>query len=121
MPTTDSTLDEILSLAASLERSSEHPLASALVAEAQKRGLPISEARSFRSHTGKGVTGEINQQNIVVGTLALLREQGVTLPNTVPHLRTPTNSALFVAKATHLAAGNEGFVRKSARQATFAK
>ena len=94
---------EILSLAASLERSSEHPLASALVAEAQKRGLPISEARSFQSHTGKGVTGEINQQNIVVGTLALLREQGVTLPNTVSHLRTPTNSALFVAISTQLA------------------
>jgi len=94
---------EILSLAASLERSSEHPLASALVAEAQKRGLPILEARSFQSHTGEGVTGEINKQNVVVGTLALLREHGVTVPNTVSHLRTPTNSALFVAIATHLA------------------
>jgi len=49
------------------------------------------------------VTGEINKQNVVVGTSALLREQGITLPNAVSHLRTPTNSALLVAIGTHLA------------------
>ncbi len=48
---------ELLRLAASLERGSEHPLAAAIVAEATRRGLPLAEARAFRSVPGKGIVG----------------------------------------------------------------
>ncbi len=49
--------DEILRLAASLERGSEHPLAAAIVGGAEQKGLKLAETRDFRSITGKGVVG----------------------------------------------------------------
>jgi len=72
--------DEILGLAASLEQASEHPLAAALIVEARKRGLAVQPARNFQSHTGKGVTGEVNGQIVIVGSEAFLQEQGVPSP-----------------------------------------
>jgi P-type Cu+ transporter len=58
---------EILRLAASLERSSEHPLANAIVAEAHTRGLPLAKVGQFRSLTGQGVTGSVDGRRITVG------------------------------------------------------
>jgi Cu+-exporting ATPase len=69
--------DLLLRLAASLERGSEHPLASAIVAEATRRGLPLVEARAFRSVPGKGVTGEIEGTAVALGNAALLDELGI--------------------------------------------
>jgi Cu+-exporting ATPase len=69
--------DEILRLAASLERASEHPLAAALVAEAERRGLPAAESKDFRSVTGKGVEGEVGGRRLTVGNRALLADAGV--------------------------------------------
>src|SRR5262249_37653950 len=51
--------DEVLRLAASLERGSEHPLASAIVKGAEERGLRLAEVRDFHSFTGKGVVGTV--------------------------------------------------------------
>jgi Cu+-exporting ATPase len=64
--------ETVLRLAASLERSSEHPLAAAITKGAQERGLKLSEASSFNSQTGYGVVGQVEQREVVVGNSALL-------------------------------------------------
>jgi Cu+-exporting ATPase len=62
----------LLRLAASLERSSEHPLAAAIVSGARERGVELAEAERFDSITGKGVTGEVDGHRVAVGNRALL-------------------------------------------------
>jgi Cu+-exporting ATPase len=69
--------DALLRLAASLERGSEHPLASAIVTEATRRGLALEEAQGFRSLPGKGVTGRVGGRDVTLGNAALLAELGV--------------------------------------------
>jgi Cu+-exporting ATPase len=78
--------DELLRLAAGLERGSEHPLAGAIVAAAQERGLSLAEGRQFQSVTGKGVTGEVEGRQILLGTVALLAEHGVNAGPLHPRL-----------------------------------
>jgi Cu+-exporting ATPase len=68
---------EVLRLAASLERGSEHPLASAIVAGATARGLRLSDASSFDSMTGKGVRGVIEGHEVAIGIPRLLEGLGV--------------------------------------------
>ncbi len=68
------TENDLLRMAATLERASEHPLANAIVKGAEERGLRLSNATSFRSITGKGVVGEIDGHEIVAGNPALLEE-----------------------------------------------
>jgi len=65
---------ELLRLAASLERGSEHPLASAIVAGALDRGIELVKSDSFESLTGKGVRGKIDGQSVSLGNRALLAE-----------------------------------------------
>jgi len=65
---------EFLRLAASLERSSEHPLASAIVSGAPDRGVKLIDAISFKSVTGKGVVGEVDGHRVAVGNRSLLDE-----------------------------------------------
>ena len=67
--------EDVLRLAASVERGSEHPLASAIVAAAEHRQLKSSPVREFRSITGYGVSGSVEQYQVAVGTSALLRER----------------------------------------------
>jgi P-type Cu+ transporter len=62
----------LLTLAASVERSSEHPLAAAIVSSARERGLTLQEAREFSSITGKGVSGTVDGRQIVVGNAKLI-------------------------------------------------
>jgi Cu+-exporting ATPase len=69
--------DELLRLAASLERSSEHPLAGAIVAAAEERGIRLSEAKDFASITGKGIVGSIDGKSVAAGNWALMRDQGI--------------------------------------------
>jgi Cu+-exporting ATPase len=76
-PAADWTPDEVLRLAASLERGSEHPLASAIVRAAQSKGLPLVEAKDFQSITGKGVVGKVEGRTVVLGNAALLAEQHI--------------------------------------------
>jgi P-type Cu+ transporter len=68
---------DLLAAAASLERASEHPLAAAIVAEATGRGIPMAEPDGFRSFTGKGVSGKVNRQPVVLGNAGLLRDLGI--------------------------------------------
>ncbi len=59
--------DEIIQLATSVERHSEHPLATAVLAEAANRGLDLLDVKDFRSETGVGVTGTVNGKRVFVG------------------------------------------------------
>src|SRR5579859_8026433 len=69
----------VLSLAAGLERASEHPLAAAVAASAAERGLTLRDSTEFRSITGKGVTGSIDARRIAVGNAALFAELNIPL------------------------------------------
>ena len=68
---------EVLRLAASLERGSEHPLAEAIVRGAEARGLPLADARDFEAVTGKGVTGTVDGRTVALGNAALLADLGI--------------------------------------------
>ena len=69
--------DELLRLAASLERGSEHPLAAAIVRGAEERGLTFGAVADFTSETGKGVVGVVDGRRVVVGNLALFASLGI--------------------------------------------
>jgi Cu+-exporting ATPase len=71
------TEDELLRLAASLERGSEHPLGAAIVEAAMQRGLNLSDASEFDSPTGKGVVGTVEGHKIMIGNAPFLAETGV--------------------------------------------
>jgi Cd2+/Zn2+-exporting ATPase len=66
--------DELLQLAAAIEAKSEHPLAQAVVQEAQKRGLEIGEATDFQAATGQGVKGMVNGRSLRIGNLRYFAE-----------------------------------------------
>ena len=72
-------LDEtqVLRLAASLERGSEHPLAEAIVRAAEERGIEMVEATDFEAVTGKGVKGRVDGKTVALGNLALIRDLGL--------------------------------------------
>jgi Cu+-exporting ATPase len=71
----------LLSLAASVERSSEHPLAAAIVASAGERGLALQEATEFKSVTGKGVSGRVGGRLIAVGNAKLVEHTPAVMGN----------------------------------------
>jgi Cu+-exporting ATPase len=66
--------EELLRLTASLERGSEHPLAAAIVAGAQERGIELVKVDTFESVTGKGVKGIVDKRSVALGNRALLEE-----------------------------------------------
>ncbi|MFQ5601175.1 MAG: heavy metal translocating P-type ATPase [Candidatus Krumholzibacteriia bacterium] len=91
---------ELLRLGAGLERASEHPLAAAIVAGARDREVRLSEARDFRSITGKGVTGVVEGRHVAVGNPDLLQEAGVDagdLPERAEELRREGQTVVLVA------------------------
>jgi Cu+-exporting ATPase len=95
---------DLLRLAASLERSSEHPLAAAVVAGAEGRGIACVPVEQFRSVTGKGVTGTVTGRRVAIGTVAFLRNdvgvsgQSLTqLDEEAAPLRREGQTILFVA------------------------
>lgn len=69
--------NEILRMAASLERASEHPLAEAIVSGAEERGIKLISTDDFLSVTGKGVTGKVEGHSIALGNLKLLESLGI--------------------------------------------
>ena len=85
--------DELLRLAASLERSSEHPLGEAIVNYAKSRNLQLFEPKDFNSIPGQGIEGKADNRNILLGNLRLMREKKIDLKE-------------YEAQATRLA--NEG-------------
>jgi P-type Cu+ transporter len=69
--------DEVLRLAASLERGSEHPLAAAIVKGAEERGLKLGAAAAFAAHSGKGVIATVDGRQVAVGNQAFFAELGI--------------------------------------------
>lgn len=74
---TGETEEELLRLAASVERGSEHPLAAAIVAAAQESGVQLKPAQQFESLTGRGVVALVDGRKVVLGNLALIEELGI--------------------------------------------
>nr|WP_246035112.1 copper-translocating P-type ATPase [Rhizobium rosettiformans] len=68
---------ELLRLAASVERSSEHPLALAIVNAANDRGIALGDAANFDSPVGKGVTGTVEGKRLILGSHRIMEEEGV--------------------------------------------
>jgi Cu+-exporting ATPase len=100
VPAAGHTEAELLPFAASLERSSEHPLAAAIVTAARDRSLPIAEARDFASVTGKGVTGLVDGHSVALGNAKLLADLGIDadpLSAAADQLRREGATALFIA------------------------
>jgi len=76
-----STENQILTLAAALESRSEHPLARAILAAAEKRRLTTPSAESVRAVPGKGIEGLVNGKPIAAGNAALMQEIGIAIPD----------------------------------------
>ena len=94
-------LDEatLLRLAATLERSSEHPLAAAIVGGTQERGITLGQAEHFESMTGKGVMGQVDGRRVALGNRALLEELNIdpgTLRDEAERLRADGQTVMFV-------------------------
>ncbi len=96
---------DLLSLAASLERGSEHPLAEAIVAGAEARGAKISAAEDFEATTGKGVKGKVEDRAVALGNAAMMAELGVDVADAgrqADDLRSEGKTAMFVAAGGRL-------------------
>jgi Cu+-exporting ATPase len=91
---------ELLRLAASLEQGSEHPLAAAIVDEANERGAAMTTVDHFESRTGKGVTGTVDGHAVALGNHALLDELGIdpgTITAQVEDMRREGQTVMFVS------------------------
>jgi Cu+-exporting ATPase len=91
---------DVLRFAASIERLSEHPLAAAIVAAANERGIDVPEAANFASVTGKGVTGVVDARHVALGNAKLMSADGVIaadLTKNADELRADGATALFLA------------------------
>jgi Cu+-exporting ATPase len=91
---------ELLRLAASLERSSEHPLAAAIVKGAEEHGVELGSVSDFASETGKGVIGSVDGKRVAVGNQALFASLGVdpgSLPERAAGLRKEGQGVMLVA------------------------
>jgi len=91
---------ELVRLAASLERGSEHPLAAAIVAGGEARGVAPSPVEGFVSVTGKGVKGSVDGKSVALGNKALMADLGIdlgSLGNDAEKLRQEGETAMFVA------------------------
>ncbi|WP_334180386.1 heavy metal translocating P-type ATPase [Pseudoxanthomonas sp.] len=98
--------DQILRLAGSLEQGSEHPLAEAIVAEAQRRSLSLTAAQDFDSLTGQGVRGRVADQDVVLGNQSLMASIGADvapLQSSAERLRKEGASVMFLAVNRRLA------------------
>ena len=98
--------DEVLRLAAALERGSEHPLAAAIVEGAQERGIAIPDSSDFQSMTGKGVTGKVDGRRVALGNKALLASVGAdtgVLEARADKHRSDGEGVMFVALDQELA------------------
>ncbi len=92
--------NEALQLAASVEKASEHPLALAIVAAAQERGLMLSDVSNFNSPTGKGAIGVVRGQRISLGNAKFLKELGIdagSLEREAERMRQDGATAIFLA------------------------
>ncbi len=92
--------DELLRLAASVERGSEHPLGEAIWAEATRRGLSLAEPSGFKAEAGQGVEAEVDGSRVSVGNLRMMKERGYALDGLEPKvaaLQSEAKTAMLVA------------------------
>ena len=97
---------EVLHLAASLERGSEHPLAEAIVAGAEERGVALAKAEEFEALTGKGVKGVVDGEPVALGNTKLLADldiDGGTLSETANARRDEGETVMFVIIGSEIA------------------
>ena len=100
----DETISEtdLLSLAASAEAKSEHPLGKAIVAYAKTKDVPLEESTAFRMTTGKGIFAEVDNRSLLCGNEKFLTENGVSIDNKVQsaleRLRTQGKASILVAE-----------------------
>ncbi len=114
--------DELLRLAAAIERASEHPLAAAIVAGAQGKRLQLADAKAFESITGKGVRGTVEGKAIALGNRALMELVGAdfgSLSARAEELRADGQTVMFVAIDGRFAGliGVADPIKESAREA----
>jgi len=98
--------DQLLVMAASLERGSEHPLAEAIVCAATETGSVLENATNFVSVAGKGVSGQVRAQQVVLGNRAMMQELDVdtnSMSKETDKLRSAGKTVMFVAINKHLA------------------
>lgn len=94
------TESDLLQVAATLERASEHPLAAAIVDAANERGVVLGTAENFNSPVGKGVTGEVEGRKIIIGSHRIMAEENVdvsSLTDTAEALRGEGATVIFTA------------------------
>jgi Cu+-exporting ATPase len=92
--------DDLLRLAAAIERGSEHPLAQAIVIAAENRHLAVPQAEGFESVTGKGVLGRVDGRRVALGNAALLEGLGISIDALRSHadqLRADGKTAMLIA------------------------
>lgn len=92
--------NEILRLAAAAEASSEHPLAQAVVAGADERGIDVPRATAFKSETGKGIEAAIDEATVLIGTRRLIGDNGIdhaALEDAASRLETEGKTAMLIA------------------------
>jgi Cu+-exporting ATPase len=94
----DISSDELLRLAASLERASEHPLGAAIVAKVNEQKLILSESANFQSIPGQGIRGTVEGKSVAVGNSALMHAVGAFENKTaISVLKYPGSTAIYVA------------------------
>ena len=93
---------DLLSLVASAEAKSEHPLGKAIVAYAKAKEVPLAESTAFRMTTGKGIFAEVDNRNLLCGNEKFLTENGISIDNQVQsaleQLRTQGKASILVAE-----------------------
>ena len=93
---------DLLSLAASAEAKSEHPLGKGIVAYAKAKEVPLAESTAFRMTTGKGIFAEVDNRNLLCGNEKFLTENGISIDNQVQsaleQLRTQGKASILVAE-----------------------
>lgn len=94
--------NEVLGYAASIEKSSGHILAKAIVAEAEKNKLKINPAKQVKETSGQGLSGRLQGKTIMVGRLKFLQESGINLPDSVTNNK-QKNTATYIAVDNKLA------------------
>jgi Cu+-exporting ATPase len=100
------TESDLLRLAASAERGSEHPLGEAIVAAAGARGLPLAEPQGFRAEAGLGIAAEVAGRQVLVGSARLMQAQGLALNGLEPaveRLQAEAKTPMLAAVDGHVA------------------
>jgi Cu+-exporting ATPase len=99
-PLDDESEETILTLAAALEKGSEHPLAEAIVEGAKEKGIKVGNAENFKAVTGKGVSGTVSGRSVALGNTAMMRDMSLdtsAAEETADVLRADGKTAMFVA------------------------